>query len=68
MGAIDIQVTITKILYKDYGESLISSFRSFLGQKEAELGDSGRPSGTSGPSLPEATGRGDPKPGLPKRV
>ena len=51
MGVIDIQVTITKILFKDYGESLISSFRSFLGQKEAELGDSGRPSSVSGPSL-----------------
>ena len=31
MGAIDIQVTVTKILYKDYGDSLIESFRSFLG-------------------------------------
>ena len=31
MGAIDIQVTVTKILYKDYGDSLIDSFRSFLG-------------------------------------
>ncbi|KIM55949.1 hypothetical protein SCLCIDRAFT_29989 [Scleroderma citrinum Foug A] len=37
MGAIDIQVTVTKILYKDYGDSLIDSFHSFLGQKEAEL-------------------------------
>ena len=27
MGAINIQVTITKILYKDYGELLITSFR-----------------------------------------
>ena len=51
MGAIDIQVTVTKILYKDYGDSLIASFRSFLGQKEVELGDSGRPTGISGPSL-----------------
>ena len=31
MGAIDIQVTVTKILYKDYGDALIDSFRSFLG-------------------------------------
>ena len=53
MGAIDIQVTITKILYKDYGESLIASCRSFLGQKEAELGDSGHPTSVSGPSLSE---------------
>ncbi|KIM62853.1 hypothetical protein SCLCIDRAFT_24677 [Scleroderma citrinum Foug A] len=37
MGAIDIQVTVTKILYKDYGDSLIASFHSFLGRKEAEL-------------------------------
>ena len=51
MGAIDIQVTVTKILYKDYGESLISSFRSFLGQKEAGMGSEGRPTGVSGPSL-----------------
>ena len=68
MGAIDIQVTITKILFKDYGESLITSFRSFLGQKEAELGDSGRPSSVSGPSLPKETSRGDLKPDVPKRV
>ena len=56
MGAIDIQVTVTRILYKDYGESLITSFRSFLGQKEAELGSEGRPSGVSGPSLQKKTG------------
>ena len=31
MGAIDIQVTVTKILYKDHGDSLIASFWSFLG-------------------------------------
>ena len=68
MGAIDIQVTVTRILYKDYGESLISSFRSFLGQKEAELGSEGRPSGISGPSLQKETGRGDPRPNVPKRV
>ena len=68
MGAIDIQVTVTRILYKDYGDALISSFRSFLGQKEAELGDSGRPTGISGPSLQKETGRGDPRPNIPKRV
>ena len=56
MGAINIQVTVTKILFKDYGEPLIVSFRSFLGQKEAELGDSGRPTGVSGPSLQKETG------------
>ena len=56
MGAIDIQVTVTKILFKDYGEPLIVSFQSFLGQKEAELGDSGRPSGVSGPSLQKEVG------------
>ena len=68
MGAINIQVTVTKILYKDYRDSLIASFRSFLGQKEAELGDSGRPTGISGPSLQKEMGRGDPKSNLPKRV
>ena len=56
MGAIDIQVTVTKILYKDYRDSLITSFWSFLGQKEAELGDRGRPAGISGPSLQKETG------------
>ena len=68
MGAIDIQVTVTKILYKDYGELLITSFRSFLGQKEAELGSKGRPSGVSGPSLQKETSRGNPQPNVPKRV
>ena len=68
MGAIDIQVTVTKILYKDYGDALISSFRSFLGQKEVELGDSGRPTGISGPSLQKEMGRGDPRPNVQKRV
>ena len=68
MGAIDIQVTVTKILFKDYGETLITSFRSFLGQKEAELGDSGCPTGVSGLSLQKETGRGDLKPNVPKRV
>ena len=68
MGAIDIQVTVTKILFKDYGEPLIVSFWSFLGQKETELGDSGRPSGISGPLVQKETGRRDLKPNLPKRV
>ena len=68
MGAIDIQVTVTKILYKNYGDSLIASFRSFLGQKEAELGDSGHPSSISGSPLPKEMSRGDSKLGLPKRV
>ena len=56
MGAIDIQVTVTKILYKDYGESLITSFHSFLGQKEGELGNSRRPVSISGPSLQKEMG------------
>ena len=68
MGAIDIQVTVTKILYKDYGESLIASFRSFLGQKEAELGNSGRPTGVSGPSLQKEKSRGNSRPNVQKRV
>ena len=68
MGAIDIQVTVTRILFKDYGEPLIASFQSFLGQKEAELGASGRPSNLSGLPLPKAAGRGDLKPDIPKRV
>ena len=68
MGAIDIQVTVTKILFKDYGEPLIISFRSFLGQKEAELGDSGHSSGISGPTLPKEASRGNPEPNIPKRV
>ena len=56
MGAIDIQVTVTKILFKDYGEPLMTSFWSFLGQKEAELGSKGHPSGISGPSLQKEMG------------
>ena len=68
MGVIDIQVTVTKILYKDYGDLLIASFRSFLGQKETELGNEGCPSNVSGLPLQKATGRGDLKPNLPKRV
>ena len=51
MGAIDIQVTVTRILCKDYREPLITSFCSFLGQKEVELGSEGRPSSVSGPPL-----------------
>ena len=51
MGVIDIQVSVTKILYKDYGDALINSFRSFLGRKEAELGNSGRPGCIAGSPL-----------------
>ena len=68
MGAIDIQVIVMKILFKDYGESLITSFRSFLGQKEAELDNSGRAPCVSGPSLLENASRRDSKPNVPKRV
>ena len=68
MGAIDIQVTVTKILFKDYGESLITSFWSFLGQKETELGNEGHPAGVPGPSVQKAASRRDLKPDLPKRV
>ena len=68
MGVIDIQVTVTKILFKDYGESLIVSFRSFLGQKETELGSEGHPTGISGLPLQKESGRGNLKPNLPKRV
>ena len=68
MGAIDIQVTVTKILYKDYGDSLIESFRSFLGRKETELGNGGRPSNVAGPPLPQKTSRRDSSPVIPKRV
>ena len=65
---IDIQVTVTKILYKDYSDSLIASFRSFLERKEAELGNSGRPCCVSGPTFPKTTGHRDPEPVVPKRV
>ena len=68
MGAIDIQVTVTKILYKDYGDSLITSFRSFLGQREAELGNSGRPSHVAGLPLSQTTGHRNSEPVVPKRV
>ena len=68
MGAIDIQVSVTKILYKDYGEELINSFRSFLGRKESELGSRGRPSDVAGPPLTSSSVNRDPEPVVPKRV
>ena len=68
MGAIDIQVTVTKILYKDYGDALIDSFRSFLGRKEAELGNSGRPHNVAGPPLSPTTSHRNSEPVVPKRV
>ena len=68
MGAIDIQVTVTKILYKDYGDALINSFRSFLGQREAELGNSGRPGYVAGSPFPTTTSHPDPEPVVLKRV
>ena len=68
MGTIDIQVTVTKILYKDYGDSLIASFWSFLGQKEAELGNSRCPSGVPGPSLQKEASQGNSRQNVPKRV
>ena len=68
MGAIDIQVAVTKILYKDYGDSLIDSFCSFLGQKEAELGNSGRPGNVAGSPLLPTTSHRNPEPVIPKRV
>ena len=68
MGAIDIQVTVTKILYRDYGDALIDSFRSFLGRKEAELGNSGRPGDVAGPPLPSTTSHRNSEPVVPKRV
>ena len=68
MGAIDIQVTVTKILYKDYGDTLIDSFRSFLGRKEAELGNRGRPSNVAGPPVSPTKSHRDSEPVVPKRV
>ena len=68
MGAIDIQVTVTKILYKDYGDALIDSFRSFLGQKELELGNSGRPRNVAGSPLSPTTSHRNSEPVVPKRV
>ena len=68
MGAVDIQVTVTKILYKDYGDALIKSFRSFLGRKEAELGNRGRPSHVAGSPISPSTSHRDSEPVVPKRV
>ena len=68
MGAIDIQVSVTKILYKDYGDTLIDSFRSFLGRKEAELGSRGRPSDVAGPPILPSTTHRNSEPVVPKRV
>ena len=68
MGAIDIQLTVTKILYKDYGDALIDSFRSFLGQKESELGSGGRPCNVAGPPLSSASSKRNPESVVPKRV
>ena len=68
MGAIDIQVSVTKILYKDYGDTLINSFRSFLGRKEAELGNRGRPSDVAGPPLSPSTSHRNSEPVVLKRV
>ena len=68
MGAIDIQVSVTKILYKDYGDALIDSFRSFLGRKEAELGNRGRPCNVAGPPLSSSSVSHNPEPVVPKRV
>ena len=68
MGAIDIQVSVTKILYKDYGDALIDSFRSFLGRKESELGNRGRPCNVAGPPFSSSSANRDPKPVVPKRV
>ena len=68
MGAIDIQVSVTKILYKDYSDTLIESFRSFLGRKETELGSCGRPSNVAGPPISSAESHRNPEPVVPKRV
>ena len=68
MGAIDIQVTVTKILYKDYGDALIDSFRSFLGRKEAELGNSRRPGCVAGSPISPSTSNRNSEPVVPKRV
>ena len=68
MGAIDIQVSVTKILYKDYGDDLLDSFRSFLGRKESELGDGGRSHDVAGPPRASPTPNRNPEPVVPKRV
>ncbi|KIM59137.1 hypothetical protein SCLCIDRAFT_27573 [Scleroderma citrinum Foug A] len=67
MGAINIQVTVTKILFKDYGESLIASFRAFLERKETEMGSSRRPTGISGLPLSEEATLRNSAAKLPKR-
>ena len=68
MGTVDIQVSVTKILYKDYGDALIDSFRSFLGRKEAELGDHGRPIHAAGPPLSPTASHRNLEPVVLKRV
>ena len=68
LGAIDIQVSVTKIIYKDYGDALIDSFRSFLRRKEVELGSSRRPSIVAGPSLSPTPSHRNSEPVVPKRV
>ncbi|KIM55192.1 hypothetical protein SCLCIDRAFT_30524 [Scleroderma citrinum Foug A] len=68
MGAIDIQVSVTKIIYKDYGDSLLTSFRSFLGREEAKLGDSRRPQLIAGTPFPQTADCRDSEPVVPKRV
>ena len=68
MGAIDIQVSVTKILYRDYGDALIASFRSFLGREEARLGNSGRSCSVAGPPLSTTMSHRNSEPVVPKRV
>ena len=68
MGAIDIQVSVTKILYKDYGDALLESFRSFLGRKETELGSRGRPSNVAGPPISPTARCRNSESVVPKRV
>ena len=68
MGAIDIQVTVTKILYKDYGDALIDSFRSFLGRKESELGSRGRPRDVAGSPVSTSSPNRNSEPIVLKRV
>ena len=68
LGAIDIQVSVTKILYKDYGDTLINSFRSFLGRKEVELDNSRRSSQVAGPPILQTASHRNSEPVVPKRV
>ena len=68
MGAIDIQVSVTKVLYKDYGDALIDSFRSFLERKESQLGSRGRPSNVAGPPISPTARDRNSEPVVPKRV